>query len=378
MSQQGESSNIRLKKTNTGKGTPPVSQPPLPPTPGAGMRSPIFDIVPGVYAEAKRQLKLIDKELNTETRDGKQQNLLHVLRGILDADRRGVVIRAKDRAEFISADEATNPQVEQLLAELEQAGYLDVTTRRQKNHDYRASQKAYDTWNKVQLYEGIPSMRTHSYGSQGRVDHYLVPFDAKTYLCRVPSRDPRDLPLDFEGFHLIPCKEGTIAANVIYDYSRHDYALVFLDLQDHELNARDCETSYHERLYRYLGIPALGSQIDEILREVPHSTDTLVPRYEVKNAPESNVDASIIFQGKSGGHYQVPEDFLVYLYNNYFGEDLDIQVSSKPVSTGGYPGSGYLGSTYDRFLIVVRRCGSKHPLLLYRFGQIRERLATIT
>ena len=374
--------DIRIKKGKTGKGAPlvvPVVQTPLPPTPGAGVRNPIFDSDPTVYAEAKRQLKLIDEELNAKDKNGHQQYLLHVLRGILDADSRGIVIRTANREEFLGANAATIPQTEQLLVELEQAGYLKIVTRRPKNCDYRPSQKTYDTWNGVRLYEPIsPPMRPVGYGMQRSEEHYLVPFDARTYLDRAPSRKPQDVPVSLSDFLLIPCREGFIGVSFEHD-SRiwgNGRELVLVDLRDHELHPGDYKTAYHERIYRYMDIPTLGSKLDGILGEIPRSCDTLVPRYKVQNEPLWRDDASVIFRDTRGQHYLVPEEFHLYLYNNYYGEDLDIQVSSKPV--GGYPGSGSGGSTYDDFLIVVRRCGSKPPLLLYRFGQFRQHLATIT
>ena len=308
-----------------------------PPTLVAGAGNPVFDTDPTVYAEAKRQLELIDRNLSTMTKDGTHpQNLLHVLRGILDADQRGVGIRTADREEFLTAEEATIPQTEQLLAELEAAGYLEIAARRKRNHDYRPSQAAHDTWNRVTLYEGISPLRPTGYRSERSEEHYLVPFDARTYLDVIPSGDPRDLPMPMSGFHLIPRAEGTVAVRIERDqWSRNRGSkLVFLDLRDQELKPGDYRTAYHERLYRYMDLPTLADQLDALLAMAHNRTKTLVPRYTVKNGPRSRHDSTLIFRDTRGQHYQIPEEFLLYLYNNYYGEDLDIRVSSKPTGMG--------------------------------------------
>jgi len=375
---------VRIKRPNPG--TPPPAQPPVKPTgsPVVGGGNPIFDSDPAVHAEAKRQLKLIDRELKTPRKNGKgQHNLLHVLRGILEADRLGFAISTAAREQFLSPDDATIPQTEQLLRELEEAGYLEVAVRRQKNHDYRPTKKARNTWSSVQLWEAVSQMKQQlHYGRDFSEEHYLVPFDAGIYLDRVPSRDPQNLPLGFQGFQLLPCGEGTVAVGFETDYSGWSGSrrkLVFLDLRDQELKHGDYGTGYHERLYRYVDFPNLAEELDTLLSQVGNRSVAVVPRYVVKNGPQSTADNSFILRNGKAEHFQVPQAFLLYLYNNYFGEDLDIQVSSKPTGIGAYNMrfGARARENHDPYLIVVSRAGSRQPLLLYRFEQIREQLATI-
>ena len=377
MSQRRETDDIRIVKQKTGGAVLGRTTPPTP-TPGAG--NPIFDTDPAVYAEAKRQLTLISEELNTRSKTYRhpRQNLLHVLRGIIDADRRSVVIKMSTRDEFIETENTSVAQTQELLAELEQAGHLEITIPRPKNHDYRPSKRAYDTWNSVQLYEVISPMKpVSSWGSpEERVEHYLVSFDAQLYLDLTPSRKPGDLEVGFSNYHLLPCEQGTIGVSVDGNsYSGQDNRRpVLVDLRDHEINPGDYRSAFHTKLYRYLGMPQLGDELDRLWTEVRGGGDPIVPLYVVEKGPDHyGHHGEIIFRGKRNRHYEVPRVFLMYLYNNYFGEDLDIRVSVKPTST-----EIDRHGTLDRFLITVRRCGSNQPLLLYRFEQIREQLATIT
>lgn len=340
--------------------------------------NPIFGSDPAIHREAKRQLGLIDQELQTPRKDGKgQHNLLHILRGILEADRLNLVISTASREQFLGADDATIPQTEQLLRELESLGYLEVATRRQKNHDYRPTQKARDTWSSVQLWEDISPMKQSHYRADFSEEHYLVPFDAGIYLDRVPSRDPQDLPVGIKGFHLLPCGAGTIAIACESEYaSRQTRTVVkLLDLREQEPTRDDYRTRYLERLSRYIGFPNLVEELETLLSQADNRRIPVVPRYAVRSGPLDH--PFIILQDTEGRHHQVPEAFLLYLYNNYFGEDLELQVSLKPTATESSPYYHSNRPTQDTFLLVVLRRGSERPLLIQRFKEVQATLATI-
>ncbi len=342
--------------------------------------SPVFASDPAVHAEAQQQLELIGQELKTPTKSGKQQhNLLHLLRGILEADSLNFVISTASREQFLGADDATIPQTEQLLRELESLGYLEVATRRQKNHDYRPTLKARDAWSSIQLWEGMsPMMKQAHYRDSFSEECYLVPFDAGIYLDRIPSRDPQDLPVSIQGFHLLQCGTGTIAIAYEneYVYRETRKAVKLLDLREQEPTRDDYRTRYQERLSRYIDFPNLVEELDTLLSQAGNRRIPVVPRYAVMTPGERTSNRSFILQDTKGRHHQVPEAFLLYLYNNYFGEDLELQVSLKPTASESLPYRSNRPSQ-DTFLLVALRRGSERPLLIHRFKEVPATLATI-
>ena len=370
---------IRLLKRGVGRRVAPAAA--IPPTPAPGTGNPIFHSDATVCAEAKRQLALISEELNTLTKSSfrvTRQNLLHVLRGIIDADRRGVAIKMSTRDFFVDTERTSVVQTGELLVELETAGYLDIAAKGKKNHDYRASHKAYDAWNSVKLYEAYsPTGPANNPGSPvGRKEHYLVPFDAQLYLDFAPPGKPEDLEAHLSNYQLIPCGQGTIGVYVAGDLwnRRTPHIPLLVDLRDQVIQPDDLRSAFHTRLYRYFGTPRLGDDLDKLWAEVPGRKDSITPRYVKETGPDGyGQHGEIIFRGKQDRHYEVPRVFLEYLYNNYFGDDLDIRISSRPTSS-----KDLRTCTLDRFLITVSRSGSSQPLLLYRIEQVREDLATIT
>jgi hypothetical protein len=357
--------NVVIKRGTGNKklaASSPAAAPAVPNAIGSGTGNPIFMHNPDVYAEAQRQMNLMGQTLGNH-------NLLHVLRNITIADSNGVELKPETRSKWMDGYRSTIVDAQQTLLGLDQGGYLDIILKRRKYHDYKAGQRAYDTWNSILLYEALSSDKK---GPGGRSqEHYLVPFDAQSYLDKSSSGTPEDLGGAIGAWHLVPYRDSFIG--VMGDRAGVD----LLDLRDMDLSEKDLKTPAHQQLFRYIAAPSIPDSIVDLHGLYRTRGDLVTPRYRM--------DQTIMFRGKSGKHYQVPEQFLTYLYNNYYGEDLDLEVIDAPGAAGphltgttnNYSRSYGGSSSASTYLLAARRSGSGQPLVLYRFQQIDANLNTI-
>lgn len=329
---------------------------PIPPTlqQTTAVESPFFKSDPGIHLEAKLQKLLIQQTLKTKLGGGERPRLRGLLQEIVDAHEQGIILTVADPYtelwDYLGFSyNFTEIQIRNAFSELEKGGYLEIATPHPKDPTYRITKKTYDTLNSVHW---SPLSRDYQ-EEEHRFGCHLIPFDPGIYLDRVPSRDPRDLEVTWHKFYLIPVKEGFIALTM--DQSEIYTATV--DLRGLTVSPDDYRTDYHKRWYQHISAWDLDGFLDRLLSLSKQKSRVVRPFCIAVDLSDAD---DIIVANDRGRYFYLKENILLYIYNTYWGEDLEFRVSANPVSPS---------SDFPDYLLTVWRREEHELLLIHQFSQ---------
>lgn len=271
-----------------------------------------------------------------------------------------VVFNNSTRHLFLSRNFGTLDTSKIVLKELEEMGYLTIVKKRQKYHDYRLSAKAIADFNCLKVYEPINYSHNNS-----EYESYLFPFDPKAVMERESVTKPEDIKVQLSYGHVLPYRDGYF----IIDGTSS--VINMIDYRDFSFKEKDISSNEYKQLFNYLNNPEMVQNISSITADVSKRGEKVVPQYIMNN--------EIVFSS-SKHKFMVPQTAVHYLYNKYYGQDIELSI----VPTKTPPSSGYRSYYYyngsrsiNSYILVAKRTGSSEPLFAYRFNQDDENMKTI-
>lgn len=327
-----------------------------------GFGNPIFMTDPERMAEVQRQMDLISEEFSIHN---KSYNVMHLLRLMLELVQKGENLSRDSRKNYMDYGRSTIEDAKEVLLEMEKRGYLDIAVKRRKYHDYVTNQNALDTWNSVIKLPPKPQQQNVYYQYSSEPEHYLIPFDAGIYLQEA-SR-PENIKLQLNSFYHLPYQDGFISI------VGGGMGVDLVDFKDKDFSKTEIQSPALQNLFKYINATKMNEHLEKIYKE-----GTTLGGREVE--PRFKLDEFVVFVDKNRNHYKVPEEFLKYLYNQYYNEDLSIEII-KSDTAPIYNRCSFYSFGHSRptgcYLVTVRRKGEKKPLVLYRFNQNQEEMNRI-
>lgn len=281
---------------------------------------------------------------------------ISIIRRIIEMDKAGRVISKETRKGFLPSNYGSLEDAKRVLAKMEELGYLDITHKRQKYHDYKPSAKAYEIWDFVKDNRLLISSTYHSIN-----DQYVLPFEPNLLLGENET-NLDNLKFNFKSFSYIP-----FSNNLVMAVGANSKGLDFVDFKGEAPSSFSFNTKDMQKLKGYLDLPDLGVHFKELISETNRHAATVEPEY-IYN------DSVYFKEPLSNKKFQVPTIVVKYIYNNYYGEPLELSVtpSEKFVSIS-YPNESSLYSYnkwkkehLETFILQVYRQGAVNPLILAR------------